>query len=777
MDHFELFEKVTGRLSLKTGKVLDAVLKEACRKTGALYHEAADEVLISGTWEQVSETRRFIHIKLDENSARTASSSSSDYSEDISSKPGRQVFDTSPSVAKYIKSWHDGDLRHIEQKYQVKITWSKDRTKVYIKARSYANDNDDLLQTACDQFARLYQKFHQTVTSMRFDFNQNKTSYPKNQLETALNDVPKFVSGIILDISADGNVYTLWGTGQSLNQANLWIRAQLGVSVESPRRTVSPKGPPKDALTHETVNKLKIVIYQGDITKENADVIVNACNEFLDHAGGVSYAISKKGGPSIQKESDEYIKKYGALKAGDVAVTTSGLLHCKRIVHAVGPQWSKHGREGCLKLFQTLFMNIYKAAIKQKAKSVAMPAISSGLYGVPKDVCAQSTFAFVDEIDQKLALDPAPRPFEIRLVNIDGGIVEVLTRVFREWQFKGRKVQRRHSITGMTKEEKEMPVKMTSVDDMHKLPTLKASLLDAPPSWLRSAKDGSNTTSKITLESGGMKVVHSTATSKVSHRSTPAFSATSAPSSKVKVIATSISTSQNPSDPALSSTSQSKTNHSTTAHMAFPSSSKPDKSGATPIVRYDQNAGNSVDCTICFSPLTDPVSLSKCGHTFCKSCIHRAFTYQKKCPICQEVYGVFEGDQPDGTMNVRFSRTSLPGYEGCGCYVITYVIPDGRQGKRHPKPGQKFTGTTRRAFLPATKEGEIVLNMLKKAFDMRLIFTVGKSNTTGQEDCVTWNDIHHKTSISGGPQHFGYPDSNYLDRVKDELKAKGIVSE
>jgi deltex-like protein len=116
------------------------------------------------------------------------------------------------------------------------------------------------------------------------------------------------------------------------------------------------------------------------------------------------------------------------------------------------------------------------------------------------------------------------------------------------------------------------------------------------------------------------------------------------------------------------------------------------------------------------------------------------------------VYGVFEGDQPDGTMDVGYSHTSLPGYEGCGSYVITYTIPNGRQGHRHPKPGHTFTGTKRQAFLPATKEGKTVLKMLIKAFDMKLTFTVGNSHTTGQEDCVTWNDIHHKTSISGGPQ-------------------------
>ena len=163
---------------------------------------------------------------------------------------------------------------------------------------------------------------------------------------------------------------------------------------------------------------------------------------------------------------------------------------------------------------------------------------------------------------------------------------------------------------------------------------------------------------------------------------------------------------------------------------------------------------DSGNCTICFNPYTDPVTLPKCGHTFCKSCIKTAFTYQTKCPICQQLYGVCEGDQPDGTMEVKFYSYSLPGYEGHGCHVITYDIPSGLQGNRHPNPGHKFSGTRRRAYLPATKEGTVVLKMLEKAFEKKLIFTVGRSNTTGKEDCVTWNDIHHKTSVSGGPQKY-----------------------
>lgn len=152
--------------------------------------------------------------------------------------------------------------------------------------------------------------------------------------------------------------------------------------------------------------------------------------------------------------------------------------------------------------------------------------------------------------------------------------------------------------------------------------------------------------------------------------------------------------------------------------------------------------------------MTNPKSLSRCGHTFCAICIDKAFTFQKKCPVCLEVYGIKEGDQPDGTMSVQHSSHSLPGYEGYGCFIITYDIPSGIQNSRHPKPGRRFQGTVRRAYLPATKDGEVVLKLLQKAFEKKLIFTVGTSTTTGMENCVTWNDIHHKTSDSGGPQRY-----------------------
>jgi len=68
-----------------------------------------------------------------------------------------------------------------------------------------------------------------------------------------------------------------------------------------------------------------------------------------------------------------------------------------------------------------------------------------------------------------------------------------------------------------------------------------------------------------------------------------------------------------------------------------------------------------------------------------------------------------------------------------------------------------------------------VLELLKKAFDRKLIFTIGRSVTTGHDNRIVWNGIHHKTNTSGGSAYFGYPDPTYFDRVKLELAAKGVV--
>ncbi|NXR93828.1 DTX3L ligase, partial [Hypocryptadius cinnamomeus] len=180
------------------------------------------------------------------------------------------------------------------------------------------------------------------------------------------------------------------------------------------------------------------------------------------------------------------------------------------------------------------------------------------------------------------------------------------------------------------------------------------------------------------------------------------------------------------------------------------------------------------ECPICRDTIENKEILEKCKHAFCKACIDRAMTYKQACPVCNTVCGVLTGNQPEGTMSAKTMGFSLPGYPNCGTIQIDYDMRGGIQTSSHPNPGQRYGPAQRRAYLPDNKEGREILQLLKRAFHQKLIFTVGQSRTTGEQNVITWNDIHHKTNMEGGPSQFGYPDSSYLQRVRSELKAKGI---
>jgi deltex-like protein len=181
-------------------------------------------------------------------------------------------------------------------------------------------------------------------------------------------------------------------------------------------------------------------------------------------------------------------------------------------------------------------------------------------------------------------------------------------------------------------------------------------------------------------------------------------------------------------------------------------------------------AAGATCCIICLENIiskSHEIKLNCCTSAiFHRSCLETCFSLtSKQCPICRHIFEPLQGNCPPGRMITRLNHSR-------SFIEITYVIPSGIQGPTHPMPGQPFTGTTRRAFLPNTSEGNEVLQLLTKAFDAQLTFTVGTSLTTGQANTVVWNGIHHKTSLGGGV--YGFPDPTYFSRVKDELAQKGI---
>ena len=164
-----------------------------------------------------------------------------------------------------------------------------------------------------------------------------------------------------------------------------------------------------------------------------------------------------------------------------------------------------------------------------------------------------------------------------------------------------------------------------------------------------------------------------------------------------------------------------------------------------------------------------------CKHMFHEHCIETWFDIHKTCATCRKQYGVKTGDMPpNGTMTVDTDDlNTLPGYEEVGTIIITYEFPNGIQGPQHPNPGKRYSSTKRVCYLPDNTDGRDILRMLEIAFDNRVMFTIGVSLTTLVEGII-WNGIHMKTSMTGGPNNYGYPDPTYLQRVRNELHQKGI---
>lgn len=126
-------------------------------------------------------------------------------------------------------------------------------------------------------------------------------------------------------------------------------------------------------------------LIKGDITEIEADAIVNAANSYLEHGGGVAGAIVRKGGWVIQEESREWVRKYGPVPVGGVAVTSAGRLKAKYVIHAVGPRCDIEPIE---KLDDAVTNSLRKAE-ELNLTSIAFPAISTGIFGCPYEDAAR----------------------------------------------------------------------------------------------------------------------------------------------------------------------------------------------------------------------------------------------------------------------------------------------------------------------------------------------------------------------------------------------------
>ncbi len=145
----------------------------------------------------------------------------------------------------------------------------------------------------------------------------------------------------------------------------------------------------------------RLEICQGDLTQEPVDAIVNAANSSLSHGGGIAAAISRGGGPTIQRESDAWVREHGPVSHAEPAYTSAGRLPARYVIHAVGPVMGEGDEDR--KLADAIRGSLRRAS-ELNLKSIAFPAISAGIFSVPKELVARVFFqtipAFFEETPQ-----------------------------------------------------------------------------------------------------------------------------------------------------------------------------------------------------------------------------------------------------------------------------------------------------------------------------------------------------------------------------------------
>jgi O-acetyl-ADP-ribose deacetylase (regulator of RNase III) len=159
-----------------------------------------------------------------------------------------------------------------------------------------------------------------------------------------------------------------------------------------------------------------ITFVVGDLTEQRVDAIVNAANEALVAAAGVCGAIRRAGGEEIFEEC----ARLGGCKTGDAKATGAGRLPARHVVHAVGPIW-RGGGHGEAAQLASAYRRALEVAESLACRTVAFPALSTGIYGYPAELAAPVAVAAVRELEERFD--------EIRFVFLDDGIRAVFASV------------------------------------------------------------------------------------------------------------------------------------------------------------------------------------------------------------------------------------------------------------------------------------------------------------------------------------------------------------
>ncbi|KAG8430907.1 hypothetical protein GDO86_019771 [Hymenochirus boettgeri] len=198
---------------------------------------------------------------------------------------------------------------------------------------------------------------------------------------------------------------------------------------------------------------VSIAVYKGDLTRHCVDVVVNASNEDLKHIGGLAFALMKSAGPQLQTDCDHIIKTGGRLSVGECVITDGGNLPCKQVIHIVGPKWDPNSREKCESQLRKAIFRTLKLAAENGHCSIGIPAVSSGIFGFPLELCVKNILESIEEYLDCHSASSCVK--QIHLVDNSSETVQSFTEVarskFEKQNIKPRpRLRLRRSITSNT---------------------------------------------------------------------------------------------------------------------------------------------------------------------------------------------------------------------------------------------------------------------------------------------------------------------------------------
>lgn len=182
----------------------------------------------------------------------------------------------------------------------------------------------------------------------------------------------------------------------------------------------------------ELIPGVSLGLIHGDLTLEPVDAIVNAANAQLAHGGGVAAAIVRGGGTVIQDESRQWVAEHGPASCQHPALTGAGKLAAKYVIHAVGPRWGEGQEERKL---QSAVTSSLALADELRIASVALPAISTGIFGFPKPLGAK---VILSAVEGYFGAHPDTGLKDVRVVLIDQESLDIFAAAFKDrWPQSG----------------------------------------------------------------------------------------------------------------------------------------------------------------------------------------------------------------------------------------------------------------------------------------------------------------------------------------------------